>query len=240
MTRILVVDDEAVIVKFLARVLEREGYTVYSVSNGLEALRVLDRMPIDLLLTDIKMNGMGGIELLQEARTRYPNMAIILLTGHATIESAITALREGASNYLLKPVKNEDVVAAVREALQKQDREKRRDKLESIAANFAQALDYIEPASRAETLEFQALRLDKNAHLATLQGQPLNLTPTEFQLLAALCEAPGTTFDYVHLVHTACGYLCDRQAAREIIGTHVRNLRRKLEVPVEHPITIQS
>lgn len=228
MIRILVVDDEAVILKFLGRVLEREGYTVYTAANGVEAQRVLTHFHIDLLLTDIKMNEMDGIALLHEARTRFPEMAIILLTGHATVESAVMALREGALNYLLKPVKNEDLVSAVRDALHQQDREKRRDQLESMAVHFAKALDYAAPTIHPNILEFQTLRLDKNAHRATIEGQPLALTPTEFRLLAALCETPGTALEYVQLVKAACGYFCERQTAREIIGAHVRNLRLKL------------
>lgn len=240
MTRILVVDDEAVILKFLVRVLKREGYTVYPASNGLEALRVLDHFSIDLLLTDIKMSEMDGISLLKEGRARFPDMAIILLTGHATVESAVVALQEGAFNYLLKPVKNEDLITAVQEALQKQDREKQRNRLEALAVNFAKTLDYRMTTAKTETLEFKALRIDKSTHIAVIEEEVLDLTPTEFRLLWALCETPGQTFDYVHLVHVACGYLCDRQAAREIIGTHVRNLRQKLAEHPDHPIAIES
>lgn len=242
MNRILVVDDEANVLKFLVRVLEREGYNVYSAMNGIEALEFLEHDTIDLLLTDIKMDGLDGVSLLQEGRARFPDLAVILLTGHATVESAVIALREGAFNYLLKPIKNEDLVIAVREALDKQSREHRRNKLEVLAQHFANTFD---PAIRlglpvSEVLTFKALQIDKNSHLARIGDAVLSLTPTEFRLLEALCKPAGNTFDYVQLVQAACGYTCDRHAAREIIGTHVRNLRQKLAAYPDYPIKIEA
>jgi DNA-binding response OmpR family regulator len=243
--RLLVVDDEATIRNFLVRVLEREGYQVQAAQNGREALHDLEVAPFDLLLTDIKMDRLDGVELLKEARRRFPDLAIILLTGHATVDSAITALRQGAQNYLLKPVRNEDVVAAVAAALEQRAHQQRRDKLEQIAAQLLDVIELgegIDGPSPGETsrISYSGLGMDSVAYVATLHGEPLGLTPTEFRLLIYLGSMPGVSVDYITLVQVACGYTCTRQEAQEIIGTHIRNLRQKLGVDPDHPLYIES
>ncbi|NDJ62265.1 MAG: response regulator transcription factor [Chloroflexi bacterium] len=246
-TKILVVDDEAVILNFLVRVLEREGYAVQSAMDGQAALQTMTQQPFDLLLSDIKMDRMDGVELLAEAKARYPHMAVILLTGHATVPSAIAALRNGAHNYLLKPVKNEDIVAAVESALADRNREQRRDQLEAIAAQLAHLAQpgqppAITPDSQDErpTLSCGPLIVNVAAHSVQLDDRELDLTPTEFRLLAHLCAHPNVTFNYVALVEIACGYTASRQEAREIIGTHVLNTRRKLGIAEKQPLYIES
>jgi DNA-binding response OmpR family regulator len=238
-----VVDDEPAIRSFLLRVLEHEGYEVWAVGDGQEALQQLETMSCDLLLTDIKMDRLDGVELLQEARSRYPDLAVILLTGHATVPSAIAALREGAYDYLLKPVKNEDIVTAVAAGLHERERRQRRDRLEKVAAQFANALQSdeittVEPPRRIVTSG--KLRLDTAAYQAVLEDTPLDLTLTEFRLLLKLARAQGGALDYVKLVQAACGYTCERHEAREIIGTHVLNLRQKLGIESGQPYYVES
>lgn len=243
---VLVVDDEPVIRNFLVRVLEREGYSVQAATNGREALQHLDARPYDLLLTDIKMDQLDGVGLLTEAKRRDPDLAVILLTGHATVASAVEALRQGAHDYLLKPVKNEDIVAAVAAGLADRQRQQRRDQLEVLAE---QMLSVVGPRNGAPPpaddtpprhLSSGPLALDTAAYIATLDDQRLDLTPTEFRLLHELLREPGAAFDYVTLVQGACGYTCTRQEAREIIGTHVLNLRRKLGIAPDAPLYVES
>jgi DNA-binding response OmpR family regulator len=242
MTKLLVVDDEPVIRNFLVRVLESAGYEVQAACDGREALGCLDAAPFDLLLSDIKMDHLDGVELLGEARSRYPDLAVILLTGHATVPSAIEALRRGAHDYLLKPVKNEDILAAVAAALDDRERQQRRDRLEALAGQMLDVLGTDPaptPPDRA-VIAAGPLQLDTAAYIATLDGARLDLTPTEFRLLAELSRDPGVTLDYVRLVEGACGYTCTRQEAREIIGTHVLNLRGKLGIAPGEPLYVES
>lgn len=243
-TRVLVVDDENTIRNFLVRVLEREGYHVQAARDGREALQFLEATSFDLLLTDIKMDRLDGVELLREARRRYPDLAVILLTGHATVASAITALREGAYNYLLKPVKNEEILAAVAEGLKERALQQQRDELERIAAQMVTVVHAgaarAVPASSSGIVTYAELNLNATTYTATVHDRPLELTPTEFRLLLQLGAAPGVPFDYVNLVRAACGYTCTRQEAQEIIGTHVRNLRQKLAIMPESLLSIES
>jgi DNA-binding response OmpR family regulator len=243
--RLLIVDDEAVIRNFLVRVLEREGHTVIAASNGAEALDVLRQTTVDLMLSDIRMDQLDGVALLKEAREHYPDLAVLLLTGHATVDSAIAALRHGALNYLLKPVRNEEIVEAVTSALDVRAHQQRGKKLERIAQQFSQVLA-LEPqpafneVSARERVTLDSLSLDLTSYAAVLNGNRLTLTPTEFRLLAKLAQVPGRVFDYVELVRDACGYTCTRQEAQEIISTHVRNLRSKLGVEPDRPLYIAS
>ena len=241
--RILVVDDEDSIRSFLVRVLQREGYDVHAAHDGDEALERLETVHYDLILSDIKMQHMDGVTLLKEAKSRHPDVAFILLTGHATVPSAIEALRQGAYDYLLKPVKNEDIIAAVSDGLARRTRSQRRDQLEQIAG---QMLDVMQgqPAQAAQPtitqVQLEGLALDTEAYTASLHDQKLELTPTEFRLLTELSHSPGAAMDYVSLVESACGYTCSRQEAREIIGAHVLNLRNKLNVEAGEPFYVES
>lgn len=240
--RILVVDDEASIRNFLVRVLLLSGYDVQSASDGREALDQLASASYDVLVTDIKMDRLDGVELLRAAKERYPDLAVILLTGHATVPSAIAALRHHAHDYLLKPAKNEDILSTVAAALESRARQQRRDRLEQIAGQFLNIVQSDEQASLPETQsrDYGDLNFDLGAYRASLSGQSLDLTPTEFRLLLELARAPGETHGYVTLVQMACGYTCSRHEAREIIGAHVLNLRKKMGVEPGAALFVES
>jgi DNA-binding response OmpR family regulator len=238
--KILIVDDEPVIRRFLTRVLEDAEYDVQVASNGQAALEALQQEHFDLLLTDIKMDRMNGVELLRAARDLDDELAIILLTGHATIDSAVEAIRHGAVNYLLKPVKNDELVDAIAAGLQRRAREQRRNRLETLAFEFASTVQIIPERSASSIITCGSITFDTDAYQVFAGEQPLDLTPTEFRLLLTLCEGNGRAFTYTELVQSACGYHCTRQEAREIIGTHVRNLRRKLEAQASAINEIES
>lgn len=241
---ILIVDDEASIRHFLKRILERAGYDVLSAGSGSEALDLLESQHIDLLLTDIRMDRMSGVTLLEQARAKYPEMAVILLTGHATVETAVAALRQGAINYLLKPVKNEELLEAIQIGLQVRLREQRRDQLEQLASHFSAVITredgFVSAASSSSEVKCGTLTVHRNSYVAYLSDKRLALTPTEFRLLLKFALSPGETMTYVALVRDACGYDCQRQEAQEIIGTHIRNLRQKLGISPQSPLYIES
>jgi len=239
---VLIVDDEPVVRSFLVRVLEQEGYAAQAATNGREALQRLDKVPYDVLLTDIKMDQLDGVQLLAQTRARYPDIAVILLTGHATVQSAVEALRLGAHDYLLKPAKNEDILAAVASGLEARARQRRTARLEQVAGEMLRVMQDDLPTDPHDTpiISCGPLQIDPEAYRATLNDDSLNLTPTEFRLLMAFAHEPGTALDFVQLVRDACGYTCSRQEAREIIGTHVLNLRKKLGIAPNQPLYVES
>ncbi len=114
---ILVVDDEDVIRYFLERFLIREGYRVTAVSSGEAALQVSAQTEFDVVLLDLKMKGLGGLEVLAVLRQRWPATSVIVLTAHASLESAVEALRHGAHDYLFKPCRTNDLRDSINSAL---------------------------------------------------------------------------------------------------------------------------
>lgn len=117
--RILVVDDEEIARDNLTHVLQRDGFDVASAASGAEALEILSRSRIKLLLTDLRMGGMDGLALMKQAREKQPNLEVVVITAHASTESAVDAMRAGAFYYIEKPFRLPDVRKIVREALEK-------------------------------------------------------------------------------------------------------------------------
>lgn len=115
--RILVADDDAVIREGLRRILTAEGYEVETVSNGRAALERLDQKRFKLLVTDLKMPGMSGLEVLTSIRTCQPELPVVLITGYAAIDNAVEAMKNGATDYLSKPFSNEEIVSKVKNAI---------------------------------------------------------------------------------------------------------------------------
>lgn len=117
MARICVVDDEPKVRILLRLLLQGKGHEVFEAGNGLEALEILSSESVDLLIADIRMDRMGGLELLQEVKEREPGCPVIFITAFASVESAVEALRLGAADYVVKPYKEEDILLAVERAL---------------------------------------------------------------------------------------------------------------------------
>jgi DNA-binding NtrC family response regulator len=115
--RILVVDDEPNMLGLFKKVLEKEGYEVVTAATGEEALAKMEAEWFDLLISDLKMPGLSGLELLKKVKTIVPSLPCILLTAYGTIDSAVTAMKEGAYDYLTKPVNNDEITLMVKKAL---------------------------------------------------------------------------------------------------------------------------
>ena len=117
--RILIVDDEKIALRNLDHILTREGYAVTTTQSGAQALSLLDSQLFDLVLTDLKMDKVDGLEVLRRCKARYPDVEVILITAFATLETAVAAMREGAFHYIAKPFRLEEVRGTVAEALEK-------------------------------------------------------------------------------------------------------------------------
>src|SRR5262245_49262911 len=108
-SRIVIADDEEAARRSLGQILTEDGYEVSTASDGAEALRLVAQESPDVLLTDLRMPGMDGHELLSRVRQAYPGVAVVIMTAHGTIRSAVEALREGAEDYLTKPIDVEEL-----------------------------------------------------------------------------------------------------------------------------------
>ncbi len=116
--RILVIDDEAIVRVSCDRVLGPEGYDVELTSRGDEALRRLDAERFDLVLTDLKMPDMDGLEVLKKIKEKWPHIPVIIITGYGTISTAVQAIKLGAYEYIEKPFNPEDILSAVKRSLE--------------------------------------------------------------------------------------------------------------------------
>ncbi|HMO37726.1 MAG TPA: sigma-54 dependent transcriptional regulator, partial [Gemmatales bacterium] len=116
-THILIVDDEPLIRNSLAEFLDQEGYTVHVAADGTQALQIVQKYPVVLALTDIQMPGMDGVELLERLHQINPEILVILITAYGTVETAVEAFQRGAQDYLLKPIRFNEVAAKIRHFL---------------------------------------------------------------------------------------------------------------------------
>ena len=114
METILIVDDEKNYLRVLSAVLEEEGYEVLTALSGREALEIQETSDLDLILTDMKMPGMDGIKLLEHIKAKDPDLPVIMMTAHGTVDKAVEAMQKGAYSYILKPFDNERLILYVK------------------------------------------------------------------------------------------------------------------------------
>jgi DNA-binding response OmpR family regulator len=218
--RTLVVDDEKGVRFFLEETLRRAGHEVVAATSGEEALERLRETPFDLAIVDLKLGGrIDGLRVLEAVRWRWPATAVIILTAHGSLDSALAAIREGVDGYLLKPVEPDEVRLVAQTAL-----DRRRG--------------LIQPKETAEEerLERGPFCLDLQGFVATLHDQPLELTRQEFNLLAYLLRHAQRVISPKELVSVVREYEPeDEYEAREIIKWYIHRLRGKVEPEPAHP-----
>lgn len=248
--QILIVDDEEAIRFSLKRALERDGHEVRTAADGYQALHLVQHHVFDLILTDLKMEGVDGVEVMRQARAMSPDTALIMLTGYATLESAIEALRQGAIDYLVKPCSSADIRTSVEKGLDRRFRElRRRQLLEQMSSSLAELREEMLPLAKRSAsspapaehglptvLRHGNLTIDRQRHQVTVGGRTVDLTPTEFNLLAHLAEKADRVVTCSELVLAAHGYELSESEARKVIRPHITNLRQKLgAVPIAQP-----
>lgn len=229
---ILVVDDEEGIRYFLERFLTREGYQVVTAPSGETALARLATTEFDVVLLDLKMKGISGLDVLADLHVRWPATSVIILTAHASLESAVEALRRGAHDYLFKPCRTLDLRESIRNGLTK-----RREllQLRQIAPNLSapeSSAGPIEPAPVDRFLQHNGLIIDPIRHIITLDGMLLELSPTEFDLLAYLVSQVPRVVPPQELIREVQGYSSDATEAAETIRSHIYHIRRKMQTTV--------
>ena len=213
--KILVVDDEAKIVKLVRTYLEQSGFVVVEASDGQTALIQARREKPDLVVLDLGLPGIDGLEVARILR-RERDTPIIMLTARIEDTDKIVGLELGADDYVTKPFNPRELVARVRAVLRR--------------ASGA--------TPTAEILRAGALTLDVGGHQATLAGQDLDLTPTEFDLLMVLLQNPGRAFTRLELLDRVQGDAYE--GYERTIDAHVKNLRAKLGDDPRHPRYIQT
>ncbi len=247
MASILIVDDEQAVRRALRKALAHERPHLAEARSGEEALQLLARHPFDLVLTDIRMREVSGLDLLAEIKNRWPDTAVILLTGYASLESAIQALRQGAHDYLVKPASLHEVRASVREGLaRRREALRRRGLLDQLREGILE-LSQGQPPVRTqpenppgEQWQVEDWIVDRMSRSVTVGGAPVELTAIEFQLFLCLLKQRGRVLSYQEAVRQVYGYECDRLEARQLIMSHVSHLRQKLRAGPDSPNPIKN
>ncbi len=235
--KILIVDDEPGIRYFLQETLTEDGYRVVAAESGEAALERIAVEEFDLALVDLKMKRVGGLEVLAALRRRSPDTTTIVLTAHASLETAIEALRQGAHDYLFKPCGTDELRQSVRTGLLKRQRETRqRETLARLEHNLTSSLEEIRASvssgpdtpTPAHSAPHSRLNVDETRQVITLDGHALDLSRTEFDLLVYLARHAPRVVAPQELVRQVQGYECEAWEAREILRSHISNLRAKI------------
>jgi DNA-binding response OmpR family regulator len=214
---ILVVDDEPVTRQSLTDILRLEGYTVSSVANGEAAVDYIRAYSVDLMLLDLRMPGMSGLEVIKVTTQLSPDTEIIMLTAHGSMETAVEALRQRIHDYLLKPASPAQVLESVSRGLAR-----RNAKLEARKATSS------EPGQ--STMALDDVKVDLVRRIVSDGQATIQLTPAEGHLLKVFIENPGRVFSHRELVLLVQGYDVSQREAQEILRPLISRLRNKLEI----------
>ena len=207
---ILVVDDEPKIVKLAQDYLEKSGYRVIKANDGALALTIARHEKPDLVVLDLMLPKMDGLDVCRALR-RESDVPVIMLTARGEETDRLIGLELGADDYITKPFSPRELVARVRAVLRRASGE----------------------VSNQRVIRVGELEIDLEGHQATLEGESLPLTRYEFNILAALARHPGQTFTRAQLLDKLHGYAYD--GFDRSIDAHIRNLRRKLEPESANP-----
>ena len=232
--KILIVDDEKAVRESLEEILKMEEYQVETVSSGEKALEIVQDGDYNLVLLDLKMPGIDGVEVMHQISRYAPDTKVIILTGHGTLESAIEALRSGAEDYMLKPYESSAILDSIGRALSKNAQKKRKELLiEQLESSLDQLKD-VEgittpdmPARRVITLP-QGIMVDLERREMWRGGERAHLTPTEGKLLSVFLENRGRVMSHKEIVFLVQGYETSEWEAPEVLRPMISRLRKKL------------
>ena len=215
---ILICDDEQDIVSALKIYLEAEGYRTFAAANGKEALELLDREDIHLVLLDIMMPVLDGVSALSRLR-EFSNVPVILLTAKSEDTDKVLGLNIGADDYITKPFNPVELLARVRSQLRRY-------------------LQLGGGAVRESVLVIGPISLDDGSKAVTLDGEPVNLTPREYEILKLLMQNPGRVFHPRDLYRKVWNE--EPYGAESTVAVHIRHLREKLEIDPASPRYIRA
>jgi DNA-binding response OmpR family regulator len=249
---ILIIDDEPGLRQTMARILLRAGFEVTTVASGKETLSITKEHSFDLVYLDIRMPDMNGLEVLKTIHAQYPDLPVILFTAQPDLHSAVEALRLGATDYLMKPLKPEVVIDRSRSIISEQNKKKRRREILNQIDVLQGELDALDAGEISEKNPSPApgdaspdrfvrrgtLTLDLHARRVIVNDRTVNLAPTSFDYLLVMARHSPNVVDYQTLVAEAQGYQSDVHEAQELTKWHIHNIRQAIEVQGRNDIHI--
>jgi len=235
---ILIIDDEATLRQTLARILQRAGFEVTTAENGEQGLSFIQTTNFDLVFMDLRMPGMAGMEALKIIHAGQPDLPVVLFTAQPDLSSAVDALRNGAIDYLLKPLKPQDLIERAQSILASQQKEKRK---REIVLQIEALQAELKSLSSGQTGPLQAaslgtdrflkrgsLVLDLHKRRLIIHEQAINIPPTSFDYLLVLARHSPEVVTYQTLVAESQGYQTDVREAQELTKWHIHQLRQAI------------
>lgn len=210
---ILVVDDDPAIAEMLTLVLQGEGFNTLVVGDGTEAVHAARESHPDLILLDLMLPGMNGIDVCKAIR-EDSSVPIVMLTARTDTVDVVLGLESGADDYIHKPFKPKELVARVRARLRRS------------------------PEERPDMIEVADLQIDVPGHRVIRDGAEIQLTPIEFELLVALASRPRQVFSREELLEQVWGYR--KSSDTRLVNVHIQRLRSKVERDPDDPRIIQT
>lgn len=217
MDKILVVEDEEYIREFIIINLNRSNFSTFEAQSGEKALEILSGNEIDLVLLDLKLPGIDGYKVCKEIRTKYPQVAIIMVTAKNHDMDKIMGLELGADDYVAKPFNPNELIARIHSVI-------RRTKKESGAHECI--------------LYYGAIKIDLRAHKVFNADNEIHLTPKEFEIVSILSKNPGSTYKRDQLLDTVWGN--NFYGDTKTLDVHIRRIREKLEDNPTKPNYIET
>lgn len=248
---ILIIDDEINLRQTLARILHRAGFEVTTAENGKDGLALLARQTFDLIYMDIRMPDMSGLQVLRLIRADFPQLPVILFTAQPDLNTALDALRNGASDYLLKPLKPQDVIERTNMILAEMKLERRKKEIQAQIQTLQAELKDLEATGEAQEeaatkasdsneryLRRGRLTLDLHTRQVVIDTRMINLPPTAFDYLLVLARHTPDIVDYKTLVTEAQGYQAEAREAKELTKWHIHHIREAIEADKDSPTMI--
>ena len=210
MAKVLVVDDDPAILEILSAYLKNDGHDVILASNGLDAERELGS--VDVAILDWMLPGQSGVDLTRQARAKYPNLPLLLLTARGDEDDRVYGLKSGADDYVVKPFRPREVLARVEALLRR--------------------------ANVRDVITLGTLVIGAQARTVRLEGTDLPLSRTEFELLLTLARHPGIAFSRERLLERVWGP--EFAGTERVVDVNIQMLRRKLGDDLETPTFIET
>ena len=212
--RILVVDDDAALAEMVGIVLEAEGFTPVFCADGAQALAIFTEESPDLVLLDLMLPGVDGIEVCGQIR-ETSGTPIIMLTAKGDATDVVAGLEAGADDYMVKPFNPQELIARIKTRLRSSS-----------------------SSSASKTLRIGDLHIDVDGHEVTRDTERISLTPLEFDLLVALASKPQQVFTREMLLEQVWGY--QYKADTRLVNVHVQRLRSKVEFDADNPTIVTT
>jgi two-component system, OmpR family, alkaline phosphatase synthesis response regulator PhoP len=246
---VLIIDDEPSLRRTLARILQRANLEVTTAGSGQEGLAFLAQQSFDLVYLDIRMPDMSGLEALKVIHSKYPELDVVLFTAQPDMNSAVEALRHGATDYLLKPLQPQAFIDRTHDILARKQRERRKREIQTQIEALQVELSRLEheedvPPMLAILDENVGdrfiirgnINLDVQARRLKVGEQIVSIPPATFDYLVVLARHAPSIVDYQTLVAEAQGFETDFREAQELVKWHVHHIRQAIEPNPRKPI----